>query len=96
MERSHYQAKSAYFKNTQHGGGKQRSNAFHEMFNWFYRDLTGRKERKVVGNLSTRRHIMKVVSEQRRQGYDGSVARERARQWRATRRRCGRAWVLAV
>ena len=41
MERSHYQAKGAYFKNTRHGGGLMKSNALHEMFNWFYRNLGG-------------------------------------------------------
>ena len=33
MERSHYQAKAMYLKNTQHGGGITKSNALHEMFN---------------------------------------------------------------
>lgn len=92
MERSHYQARCAYFKNSQHGGGKVRSNALQEMFNWFYREITGSKARR-RGNLSVRRHIMKVVSERRRQGYNRSNARERAQAWRATRRRVGRTWV---
>ena len=63
MERSHYQAKAAYFKNTQHSGGKDQSNALHEMFNWFYQALIGNSERKARGNLSLRQQIMKVITE---------------------------------
>ena len=62
MERSHYQAKAAYFKNTRHGGGYIQSNAFHEMFNWFFRALPGQKAQKITRNMSVRRLIMKVVS----------------------------------
>ena len=51
MEQSHYQAKEAYFKNTRHGGGYIQSNVFHEMFNWLFCALTGRKAQKVVKNI---------------------------------------------
>ena len=69
MERSHYQAKAAYFKNTRHGGGYIQSNAFHEMFNWFFHALTAQKAQKIIGNMSVRRLIMKVVSARQREGY---------------------------
>ena len=42
MEKSHYRAKAAYFRNTRHGGGFARSNSLHEMFDWFYRTIIGR------------------------------------------------------
>lgn len=37
MEKSHYQAKTSLFRCTRLGGGKTRSNALIELFNWFYR-----------------------------------------------------------
>ena len=46
MERSHYQEKAMYFKNTQHGGVITKSNALHEMFKWFYRSLGGQSRQK--------------------------------------------------
>jgi len=93
MERSHYQAKAAYFKSTRHGGGTRRSNALHEMFNWFYRLLGGKGRRRVRHALPLRRQIAKVVSVRRSQGYHQSQARERLHQWVATRRRCGSTWA---
>lgn len=37
MEKSHYQARTSYFRSTRHGGGQIRSNALKELYNWFYR-----------------------------------------------------------
>lgn len=37
MEKSHYQARTSFFKCTRHGGGQTRSNALIELFDWFYR-----------------------------------------------------------
>ena len=91
MEQSHYQAKASYFKNTRHGGGYIQSNAFHEMFNWFFRALIEQKAQKIIGNMSVRCHIMKVVSARQREGYILSTARERASQWRSGRQRVGQA-----
>ena len=51
MERSHYQAKDVYFKNTRHGGGSTKSNALHEMFNWLYRSLGCKGNKKPHGNI---------------------------------------------
>lgn len=77
MEKSHYQAKAAYFKSTRHGGGKTKSNAVHEMFNWFYRVLIGKGSRRSLSKLSLRRKIVKLISAQRTQGYNQLHARER-------------------
>lgn len=93
MERSHYQAKAAYFKSTRHGGGTRRSNALHEMFNWFYRVLVGKGRRRLCAKFPLRQKIVKVVSMRRTQGYHQSHARERLCQWLATRRRCGSRWA---
>lgn len=93
MERSHYQAKAAYFKSTRHGGGTKRSNALHEMFNWFYRVLEGKARRRLSAKLPLKRQIVRVISMQRTEGYNQSHARDRLRQWVATRRRCGSRWA---
>ena len=37
MEKSHYQARTSFFRSTRHGGGQIRSNVLKELFNWFYR-----------------------------------------------------------
>lgn len=37
MEKSHYQARTSYFRCTRHGGGQIRTNALVELYNWFYR-----------------------------------------------------------
>ena len=65
MERSHYQAKGSYFKNTRHGGGVKKSNALHEMFDWFYRTLGGRKSSKNRGNLRIRCTVLNTVPTRR-------------------------------
>ena len=94
MERSHYQAKAVYFKNTRHGGGSTKSNALHEMFNWFYRSLGGRGNQKSRGNICLqRRKIVKTVNASRTQAYYNSRAREGLQRWVATLRRCGSRWI---
>ena len=93
MERSHYQAKAVYFKNTRHGGGTTKSNALHEMFNWFYRSLGGRGNQKTRGNIGLRHKIVKTVNASRTQAYNNSRAREGLQRWVATRRRCGSRWI---
>ena len=81
IEGSHYQAKATYFKNTRHGASYIQSNAFHEVFNWFFCAQIGRKAQKVAKNMSVRYHILKVVSAWQRESYNGSIVLERAIQW---------------
>ena len=69
MERSHYQAKAAYFKSTRHGGVTRRSNALHEMF------LVGKGRQRLHTKLPLRHKIVKFVSMRRKQGYHQSQAR---------------------
>ena len=45
MEKSHYRARGVFLKNTQHGGGRVRSNYLEDMFNWFFRNTFGQKLR---------------------------------------------------
>lgn len=95
MERSHYQARSIYFKNTRHGGGTIKSNALHEMFNWFYRSLSGRKRQKPRKETRLFSSVVKKVASRRRtDAWKSSSARESLRQWRSRRKRCGRRYVL--
>ena len=92
MERSHYQAKGSYFKNTQHGGGGKKSNALHEMFNWFYQTLGGRKSSKNRGNLRIRRTVLNILPTRR---AHMSRAGKAMRRWMSTRHRVGSRWVAA-
>ena len=92
MEHSHYQAKAVYFKKTRHGGGKVKSNAMHEMFNWFYRVSAGRARRKTRVKNALRCKITKVINVRRSEAYHASCAKERLQQWVATKRRCGSSW----
>lgn len=95
MERSHYQAKAAYFKNTRHGGGgKHKSNSLHEMFNWFYRSLGGRSRQKARGPCSLLRKVIKNVNLRRETAWKASNAMHQLQNWRSVRRRAGRRWVL--
>ena len=62
MEHSYYQEKAIYFKNTRHGGGKVKSNAMHEMFDWFYRVSARRERRKTRVKNALRCKITKVIN----------------------------------
>ena len=42
MEKSHKQARVAYHKSTQHGGGSKLLNMLVQMFQWFYRHIISR------------------------------------------------------
>ena len=61
MERSHYQAKGSYFKNTRHGGGVKKSNALHEMFDWFYRTLGGEAAQREAERKAREDHDAEVA-----------------------------------
>ena len=93
MERSHYQAKAAYFKNTRHGGGgKNKSNSLHEMFNWFYRSLGGRSREKPRAQTSLLHKVVRNVNLQRAIAWRASNARQKLETWRSMRRRIGKRW----
>ena len=47
MEKSHKQARVAYHKSTQHGGGSKPSNPLVQMFEWFYRCIVSRFTQEV-------------------------------------------------
>ena len=51
MEKSHYQARTSFFRSTRHGGGQTRSNALKELFNWFYRRQLQRYLAKLHENV---------------------------------------------
>ena len=39
LEKSHYQARGAFFRHTRHGGGRERVDSLREVFEWFYRRI---------------------------------------------------------
>ena len=39
LEKSHYQARGAFFRHTRHGGGREREDNLREVFEWFYRRI---------------------------------------------------------
>ena len=46
MEKSHYMARNAYFRHTQHGGGKSKANSLLELHQWFYRHILQQQRKK--------------------------------------------------
>lgn len=92
MEKSHYRAKAAYFKNSRHGGGKGLSNALVEIFQWFYRGVLSRQnieETRARGLTS----MISSSNLARRAAWKSSTANARHREWRMSRVRVGKRWV---
>lgn len=92
MEKSHYRAKAAYFKNSRHGGGKGLSNALVEIFQWFYRGVLGR------GHFQNTRteELSSMISNSnsvRKTAWQSSNARTRHQEWRMSRVRVGKRWM---
>lgn len=55
LEKSHYQARTAFFKHTRHGGGRERANSLREVFEWFYRRILvnmSNKDENIESNTS--------------------------------------------
>ena len=59
MEKSHYQARGVFFKNTCHGGGRVCSNYLKEMFNWFFWCTFGRNVSKEITQKSTLAKVLR-------------------------------------
>lgn len=39
LDKSHYQARGAFFRHTRHDGGRERADSLREVFEWFYRRI---------------------------------------------------------
>ena len=53
MERSHWQARCAYQRATQHGGGVKKSNPMRQLCQWWYRRIQVRARVKIKQSKST-------------------------------------------
>ena len=93
IDRSHYQAKGAYFKNTQHGGRVTKSNALHEMLIWFYQKLGDRKDSKIKGALKISYKAINIMSFSRMCESRSSKA---MRWWMLVWCQVGSQWVMAM
>lgn len=97
MEKSHYQARGAYFCHTQHGGGAIRANSYMEVFYWFYRRIIIQKHNN--DKLKQRREVQAIkISKQiqRRQLWKTSSAQETLNLWRSTRTRQSKVWIKST
>lgn len=95
MEKTHYQARGAYFRHTQHGGGTIRANSFKEVFFWFYRRiiLRTRKQEFMKQKKDARSVAICKKIKERRQRWKDSTAEQNSTLWRATRVRQNKIWV---
>ncbi len=95
MEKTHYQARGAYFRHTQHGGGTIRANSFKELYFWFYRRIILRatKQEFTKQKKDARSVEISKIIQQRRQRWKDSSAEQNLAIWRATKVRQNKLWV---
>lgn len=94
MEKSHYRARAAYFRNTRHGGGFTRSNSLHEMFDWFYRTIIGRTLNIRKARESELVRAVQEVSKNKRQcAWKASTGTVGVSRWLQSRSRQGSKWI---
>lgn len=94
MEKSHYMARTGYFKHTRHGGGKNRANSLLELHQWTYRRLFHRAQLKEqLKSSELIRTIQQSKKEKRQKSYNESSARESHALWRHSRIRIARRWA---
>lgn len=94
MEKSHYMARTGYFKHTRHGGGKNRANSLLELHQWTYRKLFHRAQLKdKLKSSELVRAIQRTRKQKRRIAWNESSAKERHDLWRHSRVRVGRTWA---
>lgn len=93
MERSHWQARCAYQRSTQHGGGVNKSNPMKQLCQWWYRRIQVRAEARIkLGESTVSRALQEVRSSRRRAIYDCSEGRQNHANWVRQQQRQGRVW----
>lgn len=95
MEKSHYQARTRYFRHTRHGGGANKANSLLEVFQWFYRQVWHRskaQEKKKLFENSDIALALKRGKQNRQEAYNRSSASEKFLQWLGSRQRQGGRW----
>ena len=76
-------ARNAFFRHTQHFGGKQRGNSLKEVFQWFYRGVLQKIQTKRKVKASQVKIAFQVAQKQRRQKIlKSSNAAKRHVEWR--------------
>ena len=97
MEKSHYQAKTAFHKHTQHSRTAKHHSAIVQTFEWWYRVMQ-HKQYKIEKDevLSTANAAAQAVKDARRQSFLSSTAAAKHVAWRATRKREGSHWAPEI
>lgn len=92
MEKSHYAAKTAFVKHSQHNGTSLRHSAIVQSFQWWYRVIQHReidRERKEARASNPIILATEAVAQKRRQASNSSTANARHAEWRRGRVRAG-------
>lgn len=96
MEKSHYVARSRYFRHTRHGGGKTKANSLLEVFQWFYRQKlhqTDSNNQRVAYESSDTYRALQELTIKRRNAYNNSSAKTQLYNWIGNRQREGKKWI---
>ena len=95
MEKSHYLARSRYFRHTRHGGGKYNANNWLEVFQWFYRQVFHHSNTNVTKiayqSLDTYKALQEITL--KKIAYNNSSAKRHFYNWLCTQKREGRKWA---
>ena len=89
-------ARNAYFRHTQHGGGRNKSNSLHEVFQWFYRRILQQLHRKETLKSSKMVQALQLLQDQKKkrsEAFTNSVAIEVQRKWRDTKMYMNHRWI---
>ena len=93
MEKTHYQARSGYFKHTRHGGGVTKANSLHELHQWTYQKLIHRAHnKKMLQESQVGQVLQRMQTQTKQEAWRNSNAHRKHFEWRLTRQREGRIW----
>lgn len=99
MEKSHYQARGAFFRHTRHGGGRVRANNLKEVFQWFYRrKILQHKMKKAAlepedATIKDKRDNKDLLKLKRKNRWKNSIASAKLAEWRSNKVRISRKWL---
>jgi len=98
MEKSHYAAKAANQRHTQHGGGRARKSCILQQYEHWYRNIQHRYAAKLRMELLANDVISEhgdgsSLLERRRAASNNSNASVEHEKWRATRVRSGSVYI---
>lgn len=96
MEKSHYAAKTAYMKHSQHDGTAQHNSSILQVFQWWYRVIQHREHKKVKDKQFENNPLViatRTLAANRREASLTSCAVQRWTEWRNTCQRNGSRFV---